>query len=125
MHFVWNMTSRWQQKKKKNTLKQYLWHDVVAESDTFLAMCNLDLLHVAGPAPAISRLGINPYQWGTECLSGDVGAGPATSFPQAIGMVRRVGSYYEYAGRALTMEHTIVLGRQGHSNGISIPIASL
>ncbi len=40
-----------------------------------------------GPAPAISRLGINPYQWGTECLSGDVDAGPATSFPMAIGMV--------------------------------------
>ncbi|XP_064392288.1 uncharacterized protein LOC135339960 isoform X2 [Halichondria panicea] len=39
-----------------------------------------------GPAPAISRLGINPYQWGTECLSGDVDAGPATSFPMAIGM---------------------------------------
>lgn len=40
-----------------------------------------------GPAPPISRLGIKPYQWGTECLSGDVSAGPATSFPQSIGMV--------------------------------------
>lgn len=40
-----------------------------------------------GPAPGISRLGIKPYQWGTECLSGDVSAGPATSFPQSIGMV--------------------------------------
>ena len=40
-----------------------------------------------GPAPAIDRLGIKPYQWGTECLSGDVGAGDATSFPMAIGMV--------------------------------------
>lgn len=39
-----------------------------------------------GPAPAIDRLGIKPYQWGTECLSGDVSAGPATSFPMAIGM---------------------------------------
>ena len=44
------------------------------------------ILNNIGPAPAISRLGINPYQWGTECLSGDVGAGPATSFPQSIGM---------------------------------------
>ncbi len=43
--------------------------------------------NIIGPAPAISRLGINPYQWGTECLSGDVNAGPATSFPMAIGMV--------------------------------------
>lgn len=41
-----------------------------------------------GPAPAISELGIKPYQWGTECLSGDVSAGPATSFPMPIGMVR-------------------------------------
>ena len=41
----------------------------------------------SGPAPAIDRLGIKPYQWGTECLSGDVSAGPATSFPQALGMV--------------------------------------
>ena len=45
------------------------------------------LLLNIGPAPAISRLGIKPYQWGTECLSGDVSAGPATSFPQSIGMV--------------------------------------
>ena len=40
-----------------------------------------------GPGPGIPRLGIRPYQWGTECLSGDVKAGPATSFPEAIGMV--------------------------------------
>ena len=26
----------------------------------------------AGPAPAISRLGIGPYSWNTECLRGDV-----------------------------------------------------
>ncbi|XP_065838104.1 xylan 1,4-beta-xylosidase-like [Oscarella lobularis] len=38
------------------------------------------------PTPAIERLGIKPYQFGTECLSGDVGAGAATSFPQALGM---------------------------------------
>lgn len=40
----------------------------------------------SGPAPAIPRLGINPYGWNTECLCGDVGAGPATSFPQALGL---------------------------------------
>ena len=38
------------------------------------------------PTPAIDRLGIKPYQWGTECLSGDVNAGPATSFPMSINM---------------------------------------
>ncbi len=37
-------------------------------------------------APAIPRLGIKPYPWGSECLRGDVKAGPATSFPQAIGL---------------------------------------
>ena len=54
----------------------------------------------SGPAPAIDRLGIKPYQFGTECLSGDVNAGPATSFPQSLGMVSRcvvwdgIYSYY-------------------------------
>ena len=37
-------------------------------------------------APGIPRLGIDPYPWGSECLRGDVRAGPATSFPQAIGL---------------------------------------
>lgn len=40
----------------------------------------------AGPAPAIPRLGINPYGWNTECLHGDANSGPATSFPQSIGL---------------------------------------
>ena len=35
-------------------------------------------------APGIERLGIPPYPWGSECLRGDVEAGPATSFPQAL-----------------------------------------
>ena len=37
-------------------------------------------------APGIERLGIKPYPWGSECLRGDVQAGPATSFPQALGL---------------------------------------
>nr|KAG5694878.1 hypothetical protein BaRGS_029495 [Batillaria attramentaria] len=40
-----------------------------------------------GPAPAIKRLDIGPYQWNQECLRGDVGAqGNATAFPQALGL---------------------------------------
>ena len=41
-----------------------------------------------GPAPAIPRLGIGPYQWDTECLRGDANAPGkgATAFPQAIGL---------------------------------------
>nr|KAG5696800.1 hypothetical protein BaRGS_012823 [Batillaria attramentaria] len=38
------------------------------------------------PAPPIPRLGVGPYSWNTECLSGDAQAGPATSFPMALGM---------------------------------------
>ncbi|KAK6170691.1 hypothetical protein SNE40_019019 [Patella caerulea] len=41
---------------------------------------------IAGPAPAIPRLGIGPYSWNTECLRGDVSSGNATAFPQAIGL---------------------------------------
>ena len=37
-------------------------------------------------SPGIPRLGIKPYPWGSECLRGDVEAGPATSFPQALGL---------------------------------------
>jgi len=37
-----------------------------------------------GPAPAIQRLGIKPYQWTTECLHGYLNQG--TIFPQAIGL---------------------------------------
>ncbi|XP_050401329.2 uncharacterized protein LOC126818152 [Patella vulgata] len=36
--------------------------------------------------PEIQRLGIQPYVFDTECLRGDVGAGPATGFPEAIGL---------------------------------------
>ncbi|KAK3097189.1 hypothetical protein FSP39_007295 [Pinctada imbricata] len=39
-----------------------------------------------GPAPAIPRLNISQTQWNAECLHGDVQAGNATSFPQALGM---------------------------------------
>ncbi|KAI8507872.1 hypothetical protein Bbelb_141120, partial [Branchiostoma belcheri] len=42
--------------------------------------------HENGPAPAIPRLGIPPHQWNTECLRGDPQAGPATAFPQALGL---------------------------------------
>ena len=46
--------------------------------------------HFIGPAPAIPRLGIDPYEWGTICDHGDVLSGPATSFPQSLGMVQAI-----------------------------------
>uniref|UniRef100_H2YAA6 Glycoside hydrolase family 3 N-terminal domain-containing protein n=1 Tax=Ciona savignyi TaxID=51511 RepID=H2YAA6_CIOSA len=39
-----------------------------------------------GPAPAIYRLGINRYNWNTECLRGYAMNGDATCFPQPIGL---------------------------------------
>ncbi|XP_052244625.1 xylan 1,4-beta-xylosidase-like [Dreissena polymorpha] len=39
-----------------------------------------------GPAPAIPRLGIEPWAWNTECLRGDANSGLATGFPQALGL---------------------------------------
>ena len=37
-------------------------------------------------APAIERLGVPAYDWWNECLHGVARSGPATVFPQAIGM---------------------------------------
>jgi len=37
-------------------------------------------------APAIPRLGVPEYNWWNECLHGVARAGPATVFPQAIGL---------------------------------------
>ena len=45
-------------------------------------------------APAITRLGINPYPWCTECIRGDVEAGPATAFPQVIGLAATFRSHF-------------------------------
>ena len=38
-----------------------------------------------GPVPAIERLEIGPYWWGTECIHGEI-SGASTSFPQSIGL---------------------------------------
>jgi len=40
---------------------------------------------VAHPPPAISRLGIQPYLWDTECLRGYVNRN-ATAFPDSLGL---------------------------------------
>ncbi|XP_025097893.1 LOW QUALITY PROTEIN: probable beta-D-xylosidase 2 [Pomacea canaliculata] len=43
--------------------------------------------NIGGPAPAIPRLGIGPYEWDTECLRGDAETpGYATAFPQPLGL---------------------------------------
>lgn len=38
-----------------------------------------------GPVPAIPRLGIGKYWWGTECIHGEI-FGMSTAFPQSIGL---------------------------------------
>ncbi|KAH9492173.1 putative beta-D-xylosidase 7 [Bulinus truncatus] len=64
-----------------------------------------------GPAPAIPRLGIGPYNWDTECLRGDVEtAENATAFPQAIGLAASFSPQLLYnvataAGREVRGKH--------------------
>ena len=59
-------------------------------------------------SPAIDRLGIPAYQWGSECLHGVAYAGVATVFPQSIGLgatwdpdlIRRMANAISDEGRA-------------------------
>ena len=61
-----------------------------------------------GPAPAIPRLGIGPYQWLSECLHGYGFDGEATSFPQVIsqaasfdrGLIHSIANATAYEARA-------------------------
>lgn len=69
------------------------WDDRVADlvnrltlQEMMVQMARGGVSDHGGPAPAIDRLQIKPYSWNTECLRGDVGAGPATAFPQALGL---------------------------------------
>jgi hypothetical protein len=55
-----------------------------------------------GPARAITRLGIGPYQWDTECLSGDVMSGNVTCCPRA-------------SKRNLAWRNKTTLGAQGQA----------
>jgi len=50
-------------------------------------------------APGIPRLGIPPYSWITECERGDMNAGPATSFPQALGLAATFRCANSFIGR--------------------------
>lgn len=50
-----------------------------------------------GPAPAIPRLGVGPYQWDTECLRGDgMAPGNATAFPQSIGLAAIFSAHWMF-----------------------------
>ncbi|XP_077988499.1 uncharacterized protein LOC144442999 [Glandiceps talaboti] len=63
------------------------WGDRVQDLITRLTVDEIARqMALSSPAPSIDRLGIKPYEWSTECLSGDVDAGPATSFQQALGL---------------------------------------
>ncbi|XP_026690372.2 uncharacterized protein LOC100182860 [Ciona intestinalis] len=65
-----------------------------------------------GPAPAITRLGIGPYQWNTECLRGYAMNGDATCFPQPIGLAATFDQ-----GLIYKMAKTIALeARAKHNN---------
>lgn len=60
-----------------------------------------------GPAPPIPRLGISPFQWDSECLRGDVGAGNATSFPQSIGLA----ATFKYVNQSCLLSYRLSLSR--------------
>lgn len=70
-----------------------------------------------GPAPAIPRLKINPYQWGTECLSGDVDAGDATSFPISLGMAATFNYDIVYAVARATSDEVRAKNTESTSKG--------
>ncbi|KAK7483293.1 hypothetical protein BaRGS_00025460 [Batillaria attramentaria] len=66
-------------------------------AEAVLQMSRGGAREIGGPAPAISRLNIGPYQWDTECLRGDVRApGNATSFPQSLGLAASFSSDLMY-----------------------------
>ncbi len=66
------------------------WDDRVDDLVARLTLDEMTLQMATGGrlthAPPILRLGVPPYGWGAECLHGAGQAGPATSFPQAIGL---------------------------------------
>ncbi|KAK7107954.1 hypothetical protein V1264_015778 [Littorina saxatilis] len=80
-----------------------------------------------GPAPAIPRLGIGPYQWWSNCGRGDVAApGNATAFPQTIGLAASFSPDLSYRIAVATanevrakhnyfISHDIYSGRTGLS----------
>ncbi|KAK3600409.1 hypothetical protein CHS0354_026642 [Potamilus streckersoni] len=79
-----------------------------------------------GPAPAIERLNISPYQWSTECLRGDADAGKATAFPQALGLaaafspslIRTIAEAVSIEVRAKNLDYT-KHGDYGDHTGLS------
>ncbi|KAK3600408.1 hypothetical protein CHS0354_026641 [Potamilus streckersoni] len=79
-----------------------------------------------GPAPAIDRLNIQPYQWNTECARGDTDAGNATAFPQVLGLaaafspslMRNISEAVGIEVRAKNLEYTR-FGYYGDHSGLS------
>ncbi|KYO47973.1 MAP7 domain-containing protein 1 isoform A [Alligator mississippiensis] len=80
-----------------------------------------------GPAPGIERLGIQPYNWNTECLRGDGEApGWATAFPQALGLAASFSPelIYRVANATATEvrakhTHFMAMGKYSDHTGLS------
>ncbi|KAJ8314665.1 hypothetical protein KUTeg_006815 [Tegillarca granosa] len=80
----------------------------------------------ASPAPGIPRLNIGPKSWNTECLRGDGNSGPATSFPQALGLAATFSRHVvSKVAQATSMEvrgkynEYVKSGQYGDHKGIS------
>lgn len=79
-----------------------------------------------GPAPAIERLGVPPYQWNTECLRGYGMAMDATCFPSPIGLaatfdpelIQNMATAIGWEARAISQTYA-AQGNHGDHTGLS------
>ncbi|CAG7642945.1 Beta-glucosidase [Actinacidiphila bryophytorum] len=89
------------------------------------------MLHQYGPA--IPRLGIEPFRTGTEALHGVAWLGPATTFPQAVGLgatwddelIRAVGTATATEVRAFHHHREPATGSGRHSLQTWAPVVNL
>ncbi|XP_039271814.2 uncharacterized protein LOC120346201 [Styela clava] len=73
--------------------------------DELVEQLSMGGANIDGPAPAISRLNVKPYQWNTECLRGYAFADDATCFPSPIGLAATFDpSLIENMARAVSWE---------------------
>jgi beta-glucosidase len=84
-------------------------------------------------APAVDRLGVAPFRTGTEALHGVAWLGPATVFPQAVGLgatwdeqlVQRVAEAVSVELRAVHYHRPPVIGAGAHSLQAWAPVVNL
>nr|WSX78627.1 glycoside hydrolase family 3 C-terminal domain-containing protein [Streptomyces sp. NBC_00899] len=89
------------------------------------------MLHQYGPA--VPRLGVEPFRTGTEALHGVAWLGPASTFPQAVGLgatwddelIEAVGTATSTEVRAFHHHRTPAIGTGRHSLQAWAPVVNL